>query len=480
MPGMDLSDSELMVMATSGDAEAYRRLFDRYQHPVYNFVYRLLDNAEDAADVVQDAFIKVYIALERTEVRNFSAYLYRTAKNLAYDVMRRRSRFVDVDHELLAPEDPSIYADPQRALLLGEQIDTVRAAARGLNENQRAALIMRELEELDYDEISEVLDSNRNAVGALLSRARLKFREELRMAQVKTSMEGCPPDCEDIIAMLSPYIDGELGDGERQRVESHLEGCAFCMAALEEMREASRSFRMLIPVVPPASVAKAVTGRLAELTGEGGGGGTDDGAGRGRPSGSNLLRRKAFWIPIIAAVILLLTAGTLVWGLSGEDQPPRPAILAGTSQTATATVTTSQPETKTQITPAAEDSGAVSGQTPDTSPGTQTVPTDDTSFTPVQIISGSASPNFIYKGGSVSFDAEISGKATEVSVELSPQSTGSASSVSLSRVSGGGGSEIWSGSRPVDAAGIYTIYIFATDSRGNTDSYSAGTLTVSP
>jgi len=194
MPGMDLSDNELAVLAGKGNAEAYRRLFERYQHPVYNFVYRLVDNAEDAADIVQDAFIRMYSVLGATEVQNFSAYLYRTAKNLAYDEMRRRSRFADVDQEMLAPEDPSIYADPQRALLLGEQIETVRRAAGGLNENQRAALILRELQDMDYDQMSDVLESNRNAVGALLSRARLKFREELRMAQIST--DKCPDECE--------------------------------------------------------------------------------------------------------------------------------------------------------------------------------------------------------------------------------------------------------------------------------------------
>src|SRR5665811_548970 len=152
---MEISDNELAVLAGKGDAEAYRRLFERYQHPVYNFVYRLVDNAADASDIVQDAFIRMYTILGERDIQNFSAYLYRTAKNMAYDEMRRRSRFVDVDEEILAPEDPNIYADPQRALLLGEQMETVRRAARGLNENQRAALILRELEELDYDEMSD-------------------------------------------------------------------------------------------------------------------------------------------------------------------------------------------------------------------------------------------------------------------------------------------------------------------------------------
>jgi len=327
---MEISDNELAVLAGKGDAEAYRRLFERYQHPVYNFVYRLVDNAADASDIVQDAFIRMYTILGERDIQNFSAYLYRTAKNMAYDEMRRRSRFVDVDEEILAPEDPNIYADPQRALLLGEQMETVRRAARGLNENQRAALILRELEELDYDEMSDVLESNRNAVGALLSRARLKFREELRMAQIQT--DTCPPECEEVIALLSPYIDGELEVAEKERVEGHIEECTFCLAALEEMREASRSFRMFIPVIPPAGLAQAFTGRLGEL-GAGGAGDAGHAGAEGGTSGeppmdatlaasdhpvggtskmTRLLHSRTFWISALAATIFLVASVALL------------------------------------------------------------------------------------------------------------------------------------------------------------------------
>lgn len=89
------------------------------------------------------------------------------------------------------------------------------------------------------------------------------------MAQIST--EQYPLECEEVIALLSPYIDGELGDDGKGRVEGHLEDCTFCLAAFEEMRDASRSFRMFIPVIPPAGIAQAVTGRLAELASGGAG-----------------------------------------------------------------------------------------------------------------------------------------------------------------------------------------------------------------
>lgn len=322
MPDTDMSDKQLVALAAQGDSESYRRLFERYQNPVYNFVYRLVNNAEDASDIVQNAFLRMYTVIGEKKVENFSAYLYRTARNLAYDEMRRRTRFADADTESIIPEDPNIYSDPQRALMLQEQIDGVRSAAARLNDNQREALLLRELQEFDYQQMSEVLGSNRNAVGALLSRARLSLREELRMAQLQTDQ--IPPDCEEIISLLSPYIDNELTEEEAVLVDSHLQDCTFCTAALEEMREASRSFRMLIPVIPPADMAQAFTGRLNNLagrasTGDGTGGAAESPAtgNGGELSGAahrslvgRVLRSKALWIS--TAVILVFASSTLL------------------------------------------------------------------------------------------------------------------------------------------------------------------------
>ncbi|MHB1361701.1 MAG: sigma-70 family RNA polymerase sigma factor [Thermoleophilia bacterium] len=432
---MELSDNELAVLAGKGDPEAYRWLFDRYRKPVYNFVYRLVDNAEDASDIVQDAFIRIYSVLGATEIQNFSAYLYRTAKNLAYDEMRRRARFADFDEEMLLPEDPNIYADPQRALLLGEQIETVRRAARGLNENQRAALILRELQELDYDQMSDVLESNRNAVGALLSRARLKFREELRMAQVSTDQ--CPSGCEEVIAMLSPYIDGELTAAANEKVEAHLEDCTFCLAALEEMKEASRSFRMFLPVVPPPGVAQAFTGWLAELTGsvagdpsqlqaQGSGSGSDpqsqgidpgespqlqaqgigssaqtqeyvqDRSAQGRSGGSGpsdpsrLFRSKTFWIATGVVVVLLAMASVLAWGFRGSPEPAPPAFQDTGADVPTTTGMRSatdsgreEPAIIEDTEPAANKTEPPTPTTPTTTPTTATTPTTESSTTPI-------------------------------------------------------------------------------------------------
>jgi len=501
MTGMDMSDSDLAVLAGKGDAEAYRRLFERYQHPIYNFVYRLVGNAEDASDIVQNAFLRIYTLLGQKEIENFSAYLYRIARNLAYDEMRRRSRFADVDHEVLAPEDPNIYADPQRALLLGEQIGKVRQAVGNLNENQRAALILRELQDLDYNEMAEVLESNRNAVGALLSRARLKFREELRMAQVPT--EEAPPDCEECIALLSPYIDGELKAEKKGWVESHLEDCTFCMAALDEMREASRSFRMFIPVIPPADMAQAFTGRLGELAGQGagstGGGGatqadshiqapegprdvpgsgTADAPGK-RSLFSRLLHSRSAWI-IVVGMLIIIPAALLLAEESARDldifgNNPAPATTTTNIRTSTTRSETATTDTTAAIETSATDNVPVPDNT-----GVETTPSGGGTAAPVKIISGYVSPSTVYPRQAINLSSVVNGRALTVTISLAPQSGGSALVNDLVRQSVSGGNEVWGASGTAPAAGNYYIYVQATNADGQVDSLYAGMLVVYP
>jgi RNA polymerase sigma-70 factor (ECF subfamily) len=475
---MDMSDSQLAALAGKGDADAYRQLFERYQHPIYNFVYRLVENAEDASDITQDAFIKMYGVLGERDIQNFSAYLYRTAKNLAYDEMRRRSRFADVDHELLAPEDPNIYADPQRALLLGEQMGQVRQAASRLSENHRAALILRELEDLDYDSMSEVLESNRNAVGALLSRARLRFREELRMAQLQT--EECPPECEEIIAMLSPYIDGELTAAEKEKADSHIEHCTFCAAALDEMREASRSFRLFIPVVPPAEVAQAFTGRLQDLTGQEASADATrayprDTAPTRRSLASRILHSKTTWIAG-AAVCVFAVSMFLLAEEAGLDLG-NPGITTATNADTTANTASSTVPADVGSTATSPDNGnaqdhSQTGQAGGT-PGPDTLS--------VSVLSGYVTPNPVYELQNATYVATVSGDARSVSVKLVSAGSGlTLTKVPLSMTSEGAGQQTWGATSNIgsDTAGTYEIYVIAVDGQGQQDSKYVGTLVI--
>ena len=278
------TDLELVGLAQGGDADAYGRLFERHQSKIYNFAYSILGQAEDARDVTQDAFVRVFEALPGKQDLDFSPYLYRTARNLSYDVARARGRYIgDPETTLDAQEEKGMDADPERSSLFREQQDKVREAVTALSADYRAVLTMREIDELSYQQIADALGMPRNTVGVMLSRARLKFRGAFRMQYVDA--DKLAAECKDMLPKLSAYLDEELSPAERAKVDDHLDGCPLCRLALDEMREATKSYRALIPLVPPVAIRADVFSRLPHLGGTGGpaggGGGADGSAGTG-------------------------------------------------------------------------------------------------------------------------------------------------------------------------------------------------------
>lgn len=260
-----VDDSTLASRAASGDPAAFSALFEKYQSAIYNYAYRITGDPEDAKDVTQEAFLKVFGMLERGKQVEFRPYLYRTAHNIACDTIGEKKRFVGPDALDLEAE-PGLRADPERTALLRDQQEHAYKALFALSEKHRAVLALREMEGLSYQEIADVLEMPRNTVGVYLSRARLQFKEAFRMSAVDT--ERLAQECREMLPLLSAYLDDEVTAEERDRVESHLEGCPLCRLALDEMRESSRSYRALIPLLPPPEVAEAVMGsRTAQTPG---------------------------------------------------------------------------------------------------------------------------------------------------------------------------------------------------------------------
>lgn len=252
--GRSRDDSELLLKASRGDKESFQELFSEHSDRVFNFVYHLTYSRDDAEDILQEAYIRVFAAIQGRDVSSFDfqAYLYKAAKNLSLKAVARRKREGLTLEEAADLADESIFQDPERAALLREQRARVAEATRKLSDDQETALLLREVEGLSYDSIAEVLDSNSNAVGVLLSRARLKFREVYRMSFAEA--ERTEGDCARITASLSRYIDGEATDDEVRLIESHLEACPICSGNLESMKEASTVYRSLIPIIPIAAV----------------------------------------------------------------------------------------------------------------------------------------------------------------------------------------------------------------------------------
>ena len=276
-------EQRLARAAAGGDGNAFAKLYERYERRAYNLAYRLTTSEDDAADAVQDAFVNVLRRLPKLEGRElaFGSYLFTATRNASYDLMQKRKRAEPSDAipETAAPigaaagggfgldpGDP--HEDPDRKLLLESQQDEIRAASERLPERQREALALCELEELSYDEIAEIMDMNRNSVAQLISRARIKLRDELR-GEALSSIAMSSPECERALPLIAMRDDGQLdvaGDAAAW-LDGHLSGCHTCRLGVEAMQEAGVSYRAWAPIAAAPWLLKETMAKAAELTG---------------------------------------------------------------------------------------------------------------------------------------------------------------------------------------------------------------------
>jgi RNA polymerase sigma-70 factor, ECF subfamily len=175
------NDAQRIEGARMGDAAAFESLLRQYERPLYGYIYHLMSgNADDAADLLQETFIKVYRALERIPVDvNFPAWLYRVARNCCLDELRRRRRarwIVWDGAQGAATADPIGGADPEQMALDREGNSAVQAILARMSCRNREALILRECEGMSCEEIGAVMGISRKAVKSMLFRAREEFR----------------------------------------------------------------------------------------------------------------------------------------------------------------------------------------------------------------------------------------------------------------------------------------------------------------
>jgi RNA polymerase sigma-70 factor, ECF subfamily len=167
------------VKAETPEPWSFERIYDEYKTPIYNYVYHLVGNREQADDLTQDTFLKAFKALPKMDGNlKLSAWLYRIATNTAYDALRRRKLIAwmpwqDLDHE---PADLE-SADPQETIGTTE---LVNAALRRMPRHYRAALLLYTQDGFSYAEIARTLSIAESGVKMYLSRARHSFREHYR------------------------------------------------------------------------------------------------------------------------------------------------------------------------------------------------------------------------------------------------------------------------------------------------------------
>lgn len=183
-----LADTEMVLKVREGDVTAFRGLVEKYQGRVYSMVYGMLRNREDARDVTQDAFVKAFHNLDSFRLESsFYTWLYRIAMNLAIDVTRKRKRrkTSSFEESIAARDEDGSIAEvhnqegPQRLHQRKQLYGRIMDAIETLPEDQRQAILLRELDGLSYKEISDIMGIPEGTVMSRLFYARKKLQKLL-------------------------------------------------------------------------------------------------------------------------------------------------------------------------------------------------------------------------------------------------------------------------------------------------------------
>lgn len=182
-----LTDEQLVTAVLEGDRDRFGDLVERYQARLVNYLYRLLRNQEEAHELAQDVFIKVYQALDRYDpTYKFSTWIFRVAQNAAIDqIRRRRLKLVPIQR----PEDasgeahewdlPSEERGPYGDLRNLERGEAIQAAIDALPWEYRELIVMRHYAELSYEEIARLKRMPLGTVKNKLFRGRQALKEKL-------------------------------------------------------------------------------------------------------------------------------------------------------------------------------------------------------------------------------------------------------------------------------------------------------------
>ena len=181
------NDAETVAAILKGEREQFSDLVKRYQGRLVNYLFRLLRNTEEAQDLAQEVFVKIYLALDRYDPRyKFSTWLFRVAQNAAIDKIRKRrlklvsmDRPGDRDDESRSWEFPSPDPSPYRNLRNRERGEAIQEVIDQLPWEYRELIVLRHYGELSYDEIANLKKMPLGTVKNKLFRGRQMMKEKL-------------------------------------------------------------------------------------------------------------------------------------------------------------------------------------------------------------------------------------------------------------------------------------------------------------
>lgn len=168
-------EKALIDKCKHGDPKALEALISRYEKPVFNAAYRMLNSSEDAQDVTQTVFLKVFENLDRYDPHfRFFSWIYRIALNESINCLKKQNRLSPLDMEPASQaDDPEAEADTE------QQHDRIQMALMTLKQEYRTVIILKHFLECSYVEISQILDIPEKKVKSRLYTGRQKLKDAL-------------------------------------------------------------------------------------------------------------------------------------------------------------------------------------------------------------------------------------------------------------------------------------------------------------
>jgi RNA polymerase sigma-70 factor (ECF subfamily) len=184
----DVRDEDLIVQVQNGQRRAYDELVSRYKGRLFSFILRMVKDPTLAEELTQETLIRVYIHAEKyREIARFSTWVFTIATNLVRNKMRQRSRRPRLVSLNPAPEDdempvdpPDRSADPSESIQRDELERIMAEAASRVPEKYRIPFLLREVEQLSYEEIQQVTGLKLGTVRSRINRARNRFRQLIK------------------------------------------------------------------------------------------------------------------------------------------------------------------------------------------------------------------------------------------------------------------------------------------------------------
>jgi len=182
---IDPVEKELIMQAKLGDSDSFEALILSCKEKAYNIALRYMQNEEDALDVLQESFIKIFRHLSKfNEQSRFDTWVYRIVVNTCNDMLRKNKKILYMDNVYKNEEEEDIIVEiadtalrPDEVLEKKEDKQYILECLNKLKDEHREILILRDINGFSYDEIAEMLDCSIGTVKSKISRARQKFKE---------------------------------------------------------------------------------------------------------------------------------------------------------------------------------------------------------------------------------------------------------------------------------------------------------------